>query len=80
MSSSVTIQCQGFTNPLTDKRQKAQDHTPTREVPTSSRHQVKRCVGCQKAYEWYRYQSNLKNLGKPYQEEWDGPLIGGEDV
>lgn len=71
----MVIKCRGFRNSLTGRYQVAVGHTKTREVKPQDVHQVKRCVQCQRAYEWYRWQHNFKVSGQPYQQQFDGPVI-----
>lgn len=70
----IQINCRGFISPMTGKRDVARDHTPTRMVPPTSKHQVKLCVGCQKRKEWLRYQVWLQEHGQPYRKEFGGDL------
>ena len=73
MAIYVDIICNGFLNPLTGEYQKGQGHERVRKVRTQDAFQVHRCKECQKAYEWYRWQNNLKNGGSWYQKRWNGP-------
>jgi len=73
------VHCRGFRNALTGRYQTAVGHTKVRLVAKQDRHQVTRCVQCQRAYEWYRWQKNLKRLDQPYQEQFDGPVLNQKE-
>ncbi len=68
------VHCSGFVNPLTKKRDFATDHDNIRGVTPMDWPLVKRCMGCQKRYHWFKLQVWLKVHGLYYVKEYNGPI------